>query len=313
MVGLFALARPACGRGVAAIAAMQVDAPPSTRRWSRALKASCLSMQTRFRILVALRNSLPALLKMRNWDILGLRVTSISLDEVYEAIATGIHLGAQRVFLYQNVHNYQTARAEAWLREFQWQADVVWCDGKGVQLGAWLLGAKVCRHTMNQWRPSLEAFCADNGFSLFLLGGQPGLAARAAVRARRLHRGIKVAGFEHGFFSKHGQSNERIVDRINAAQPDILLVGMGTPVQERWVRDNRARLNAPAIITCGAYLEVIAGARRPAPYAVSRCGLEWLYLSLQKPRRFFTRYSRENPAFLAHMIARTLHGDRAKE
>jgi N-acetylglucosaminyldiphosphoundecaprenol N-acetyl-beta-D-mannosaminyltransferase len=89
-----------------------------------------------------------------------------------------------------------------------------------------------------------------------------------------------------------------VVERINAAAPDLVWVGLSTPKQERWMATHVDRLTAPVLLGVGAGFDIHAGLLPQAPRWMQRAGLEWLYRLLREPRRLWRRYLRNNPRFL---------------
>jgi N-acetylglucosaminyldiphosphoundecaprenol N-acetyl-beta-D-mannosaminyltransferase len=114
--------------------------------------------------------------------------------------------------------------------------------------------------------------------------------------------GIRIAGLHDGYFPKEGPESDKVVEMINVARPNILLVGFGMPVQEKWVRDNAARLNANVIMVVGGFFDRLSGTVPWTPRWMTDHGLEWAYLSLRRPRRFFERYLIGNPKFLIQVV-----------
>jgi N-acetylglucosaminyldiphosphoundecaprenol N-acetyl-beta-D-mannosaminyltransferase len=150
---------------------------------------------------------------------------------------------------------------------------------------------------------------AARGFSVFLLGGTEGSAELAAGRLAERFPGVKVAGWHHGYFGD--EDGDRVVELINVAKPDILLVGLGNPRQEIWVAQNLDRLDATATLTCGGLFDWLSGTRRPAPRWVGNVGMEWLYRLVIEPRRLFRRYVVGNPRFVWNVGRALVRGDRA--
>jgi len=93
-----------------------------------------------------------------------------------------------------------------------------------------------------------------------------------------------------------------IIAQINAAEPDYVWVGLGTPKQDLWVAANRPRLRAPALLAVGAAFDVLAGTRRRAPRWMQRSGTEWIYRLAAEPRRLGSRYTRVNARFVRLLI-----------
>jgi len=124
-----------------------------------------------------------------------------------------------------------------------------------------------------------------SGASVFLLGGSKEDVETARQRiSNRLPR-LKLVGARDGYFSTDGSANEAVVAEINAARPDVLLVAMGFPRQERWIADNLERLDIRVAVAEGGSFTFIAGTVARAPGWMRRAGLEWLYRLVRQPRR----------------------------
>ncbi len=127
---------------------------------------------------------------------------------------------------------------------------------------------------------------------LFFLGGAPGSAVRAAIAAEQRHPGTFIVGTYCPPFETFDTEEEqwRMTGIVRAARPDILLVGLGAPKQEKWIAKMKDQLGVPVSIGVGGSFEMAAGIKKRAPVAVQKMGLEWLYRFAQEPRRLFQRY-----------------------
>jgi N-acetylglucosaminyldiphosphoundecaprenol N-acetyl-beta-D-mannosaminyltransferase len=178
-----------------------------------------------------------------------------------------------------NAHALNLCHEDGRLRDFFAEADVVFCDGTGVRLAARMLGERPPeRITYADWLPRLAVLAEERGFSLFFLGARPGVAGEAARRLRARHPGLKIVGVRHGYFDHRAGSPENgaVVAEINAARPDVLLVGLGMPLQERWLMENRHRLDVGVALTGGAVFDYASGRLRRGPRLLTDNGLEWL-------------------------------------
>lgn len=118
---------------------------------------------------------------------------------------------------------------------------------------------------------------------VFLFGSKPGVAEEAADKLTQLYPGLVICGTRDGYFKE--EQTPEIVGQINAAEPDILLVCLGAPKQEKWIADNRDRLNARIVLGAGGSLDVLAGRVERAPESWQRLGLEWAYRLKKEPKR----------------------------
>jgi N-acetylglucosaminyldiphosphoundecaprenol N-acetyl-beta-D-mannosaminyltransferase len=143
---------------------------------------------------------------------------------------------------------------------------------------------------------------AENGRSVYLLGGAPGIAEKAAENMRGAYPGLKVAGTHDGYFAAGEEAG--IVDAINESGADFLCVAMGSPKQEAFVAAHRGELRARAAVGVGGSLDVWAGALKRAPGFFREHGLEWLYRLMQQPSRI------GRMAALPLFLIRVLFGNR---
>lgn len=127
---------------------------------------------------------------------------------------------------------------------------------------------------------------------MFFLGAAEGVAAKAAVNLKKKYPKLQVVGTyspEYGF-EKDNEKVQKVVSIVKQAKPDILIVALGAPKQEKFIYHNRKELNVPLSLGLGASLDFEAGNVKRAPRWMSNCGLEWLYRIIQEPKRMFKRY-----------------------
>lgn len=201
---------------------------------------------------------------------------------------------------YANVHVLNAAFGDVELRRFLNSVDVCYCDGSGVGLGARLLGGTLPkRMTGADWIWDLAAH-AEGRYRLFWMGSEVGVTQAAALALQARHPRLEIVA-DHGFHAKEGPENDALIARINASGAHILLVGMGTPVQERWVAQNRARLTVPVVWVLGATADFVSGRVSRGPAFLFN-NQEWLARLLIDPKRLWRRYLVGNPVFLLRVL-----------
>lgn len=179
-------------------------------------------------------------------------------------------------------------------RQLVKEADLVVADGmpliwaSRVQ-GAPLLPERVAGSSMTV---ALCERAAETGLSVFLLGGDEGVAKQASTRLVEQHPKIGIAGtYCPPFGFEHNESQmAEIQMRLREAQPDLVLVALGSPKQEKLIREIRSVCPQACWIGVGISLSFITGDVKRAPEWVQRVGLEWMHRLLQEPRRLFRRY-----------------------
>lgn len=146
------------------------------------------------------------------------------------------------------------------------------------------------------------------GYRHYFYGGAEGVPEQLATRLQSRFPDMIVTGtYSPPFRALTAVEEREVVTMINAARPDIVWVGLGTPKQDRWVERFRPLLEAPVLIAVGAAFDFHAGRVRQAPRWMQRSGLEWLFRLIQDPRRLWKRYVLGNPRFV-FLVARQLLG-----
>ena len=145
------------------------------------------------------------------------------------------------------------------------------------------------------------------GYRHFLYGGGPSVAEKLASQLQNRFPGLGIVGaYSPPFRPLTQREDQEIVERINAAQPDFVWVGLGAPKQEHWMADHLVKLNATVLIGVGAAFDFHSGVKVQAPYWMQRSGLEWFFRLLSEPRRLWRRYLVYNTKFLYLIFLQSL-------
>lgn len=174
-------------------------------------------------------------------------------------------------------------------------ADMVLADGVGVLWASGRLGKPLPERVAGY--DFLMTLLEKMTGSVFLLGGKPGVAEKAAETIRARFPGVTVAGAMDGYFTDEGP----VLEAIGAARPDLLLVCLGMPKQELWMAAHRD-CGACLMAGLGGSLDVLAGTVKRAPAFWRERGLEWLYRLLRQPRRIKRQI--RLPLYAAAVLAR---------
>ena len=215
-------------------------------------------------------------------NILGVGFDSLTMDE---AVSRGMALMAEKEAAYvvtPNPEIVMLAREDTALLNAVRDAALVLPDGIGVVKGARILGTPLKEKIPGiDFAANLMAKMAENGQKLFLLGAKPGVAEAAAQELQGRFPGLVICGTNDGYF----QDDAPVVEKINAAEPDLLLVCLGAPKQELWMQTNAPQLHVGLMAGLGGSLDVFAGITERAPAGWQKLGLEWLYRLLKEPSR----------------------------
>lgn len=186
------------------------------------------------------------------------------------------------------------------------QADLVDPDGMPLVLVTRLLWRRplVERVATTDFIHDAARIAATMGLRFYFLGGKPGIAARAADNLRSAYPGLQIVGTRDGYFAP--EEAPAACAAVVASGADILWLGLGSPMQERFAIEHRHRLAGIAWIrTCGGLFDHTAGSFRRAPGWMQKIGLEWLHRATMEPSRLGLRYLATNPPALYHLLTKT--------
>ncbi|HMF72729.1 MAG TPA: WecB/TagA/CpsF family glycosyltransferase, partial [Flavitalea sp.] len=234
--------------------------------------------------------------------ILKSKVHLLTKEVLYGVLKDAILSRKKIVVNYLNIHVANIAFKDQWFRDSLNSCDLVLCDGKGIQLSAFLLGKEVPQQfPYNRWLWDFFSFCEKEQYSLFFLGSKPGIYAKAWSKIKEKGYQFRMNG-HHGYFNTSNSENDAVIGEINKFKPDFLIVGLGVPLQDKWVNDNLSKLNVPVIMMGGAYLDWISGAFKMPPKIISSSGFEWLYRLVLEPKRLGERYLIGIPRFFTRIL-----------
>lgn len=227
-------------------------------------------------------------------DLLGVPVAAVTAEEVLDDLEQCIagRLRGQYVVTL-NVDILLLALESAPLLEACRAARWVVADGMPLVWASRLL-ARPLPERVNGADLALRLMerAARAGYRVFFLGGDPGIPALAARRLQQRLPGLKVVGTLSPLFGFDSRAAEveRTVRAVRAAAPDVVLVGLGAPKQELWLRQHLSEAGVPVGIAVGGTFNFWSGRIRRAPVVFQRAGLEWLWRLAQEPRRLWKRY-----------------------
>ncbi len=211
----------------------------------------------------------------------------------------------QKLFTYINAHGINLAQRYDWFKEYLNNSEVTYADGQGIRLASLLLNMKIPPLVnLTRWSWKLLEHCRKNNYSVFILGATNDVLYKAVKKIKLTFPDLKIVGTHHGFFQKEGSESEKIVKKISTSKPNVLIVGMGMPLQEKWIKENSSKLEVNAIFNAGSCIDIIAGDKKVCPDWLSRLGFEWLFRLTQEPRRLFVRYIFGNPKFIYYIFTR---------
>jgi N-acetylglucosaminyldiphosphoundecaprenol N-acetyl-beta-D-mannosaminyltransferase len=241
-----------------------------------------------------------------NIDILGIGVDAQRFEQAIETLATWATQSEGRRYVCTcPVYTLMRARELLPLKQALKDADMVVADGMPV---AWVQRWWGATEAERVYGPDVMlALCqklAGSSASHYFFGGQPDVTLKLIAVLQKRYPGLNIVGHSEPMVGEwhsppDAETLRELTAPINAANPSVIWVGLGSPKQDLWMHHCRQPLNAPLIIGVGAAFDFISGAKRQAPLWMRRNGLEWLFRLVQEPRRLWRRYLLYNPRFIA--------------
>lgn len=236
-------------------------------------------------------------------DVLHVGFDNVNMDEAVEKAVGLVREPGFKYVVTPNPEIVWLARRDAELAEVLKNASLVLPDGIGIIYGAKILGRPLKEKVPGaDFAERLFAELARENKSVFLFGAKPGVAEKAGENLAAKYPGLVIAGARDGYFT----DDEPIIEAINAASPDVLLVCLGAPKQEKWMAMNGKKLNVRLAMGLGGSLDVYAGTVERAPEKWQKMNLEWLYRLIREPKRFWRML--RLPAFLIAVIWQKISG-----
>lgn len=175
------------------------------------------------------------------------------------------------------------------------EADQIHPDGTPMVLFSKLLSARPIteRVATTDLVHAVAARAQRAGVTFYFLGGDEDVNAKAVAAMQSAYPRLRFAGRRNGYFTP--AEEEEVIAKINAARPDILWLGLGFPLEQKFVSRNLDKLQVGVVKTSGGLFDFLSGKNPRAPVWMQRAGLEWAYRMINEPRRLTIRYLMTNP------------------
>jgi len=237
--------------------------------------------------------------KLRRKVLMGCPVDLLTsaalLGELTEAID---RQSGPKVIQFINANKIAQVQKDRDMERIMWRADYVLADGQPLLPMGRLLGVRLPERIDGiGLMGKLLKLANERGYGVFLLGAKQSVLDTCLKKIQRDYPNIRIAGSRNGYFSE--KEAEGILAQIRASRCDILFLGMGSPMKERFADRYAAELGATVIQGVGGSFDVMADLVKRAPVWVQRIGFEWAFRVLQEPRRMFWRYAITNARCLS--------------
>lgn len=227
------------------------------------------------------------------------KINNILSDDFLYSIDTRIKEKKKTKVNFLNAHCYNVAQKDNYYREAVNNSDYLLNDGIGVKIGSRIFGHDIVENLNGtDLTPKILKMAESSGYKVFLLGGEEGVARKAADNFKNIYSDLDIVGFQNGFFN----NTEKLIEEINATNTDIVIVALGVPYQEKWIEKHADFLNCSLLIGVGAFLDFSAGKVKRAPKFIRAIKMEWFFRLLMEPKRLWKRYLIGNFMFFFNIL-----------
>ena len=248
-----------------------------------------------------------SLIEEARLEVLGIPVSGLSLSRTLEKIFRTVRESGKLHIVTVNPEMALRADGDPEFRELLRSGTLNTPDGVGIRIGVRLkYKRRIEAVTGVDMAEALLSKSKELGLRIFLLGGKPEVIEKCVAKAASLPEAPIIAGHHHGYLD--GIDPEALRKTINDAAPDIVLAGMGSPLQEYWIRDNKGKLGASVFIGVGGTFDVLAGEAKRAPAVFRKIGMEWAYRLITNPSRL--RRVAGFPIFFIRIVFDAFRGHR---
>ena len=229
--------------------------------------------------------------------LFGCYIDNLSMEEVLERIDEFIKSERPHQNVVVNANKIVLARKDSQLRNIINACDLIGVDGVPVIWASKVLGRPLKeRINGTDLMERLITRAYEKGYKLYFLGAKEEIVKRVVEKYKGYYPRLQMVGFRNGYWNT--EEEERIVDDIRDAKPDILFIGFSSPKKEVFLRKYSERMGVPFAMGVGGSFDAVAGLTKRAPVWMQKNGLEWLFRFFQEPKRLWKRYLIGNSIFL---------------
>ncbi len=230
-------------------------------------------------------------------NILGVNIANLTCKEAVEIILKRVEEKKTTTVFTPNSEIIENFRKDEKLLSLLNSADILTADGAGV-----VLGAKILKTPLKERCAGFDVATellkkgAEKGISFYFFGSKEEIGQKAKENLEKKYPNIKIVGTHSGYFDE----SEDIASIINGKNPDVVFVCLGAPKQEKWIYENKNKLDGKILMGLGGSLDVFAGEVKRAPNIFIKLNLEWFYRLIKQPSRFIRMLAL--PKFLISVI-----------
>jgi N-acetylglucosaminyldiphosphoundecaprenol N-acetyl-beta-D-mannosaminyltransferase len=242
---------------------------------------------------------------MKSIRLFSIPICNISIDQATELMVKCATQTQPVQINFVNAHCVNISSRDPEYLQILQQSPYNFADGVGMRIAAAIFGQPLADNVNGtDLYPNLCESLASKDIKIFLLGGEPGVAEQMREQTRMRYPYVQFCGEHHGFFTPAEEPD--VLKKIQKAQPDILLVALGVPQQEKWIARNFSTCGVKVAMGVGGLFNFYSGNIPRAPLWMRKAGIEWVHRLLQEPARLWKRYLIGNGFFLWLVIKQRL-------
>jgi N-acetylglucosaminyldiphosphoundecaprenol N-acetyl-beta-D-mannosaminyltransferase len=253
----------------------------------------------------------------KRYYLAGRPVDPYRVDEIATLFQNLVQSGKKCILANLNLHGlYWSFKSPAMQSLLLDKESVVIIDGMPILWMCNFFGAKLSsnyRAASIDLVPTLMRICVEKNLRVFMIGSNEVGAAENAAAFKKLVPGLNIIS-HHGYFDSKdttaGSASAKLIANINSNQTDLLLVGLGMPLQEDWLVKVKDDLHVKLIMPVGGFADYFAGRTKMPPRILGRMGLEWVFRLIEQPRRLGFRYLIEPLLLLGLLIKHIFNGSK---
>jgi len=230
-------------------------------------------------------------------EIFGVKINKLTNERFLELFRNAITNKQKITIAYANAHTLNQCHRDKALAQILNSMDYIHPDGVGVLWASRKLygdsGLNV-RITGSDFYPLLINECIKNDWSIFFFGHRKATLEKISLK----HPNLRIAGTAEGY----DYNNERVIEKINESRPDILIIGLSFPLQEKWMCEFREMIDCRVMLVVGDGIKVFSGEKKRGPAFLRKLGLEWLVRVITNPAANLQKYIAGNPQFVARVL-----------
>ena len=226
-------------------------------------------------------------------NIKGLKIDNTDYNSLLEFISDAVSNNLKKNISYANANTINRIYRNNSLLDLLNSFDLIHPDGTGIYLASRLLFKKEGlkeKITGSDFYPILANAAIKNNWKIFFFGHD----AETLNKIKSVYPKLNICGFNEGY----NYNNDELINKINAASPDIIITGLGFPKQEEWIITNKDKINYNVNLAVGEGIKIFAGTKIRGPVFFRKLGLEWLVRVIVNPLKYGKRYLLGNPLFL---------------